>query len=69
MVFIKPLMRIMDKPVVRAPPRRRLEHSAEFKKKLVARSVALGVSVAAIAMEGGINANLRERPCLSAMGA
>ena len=47
----------MDKPVVRAPRRRR-EHSAEFKKELVARSLEPGVSVAAIAMEGGINANL-----------
>jgi transposase len=57
MVCIKPLMHIMDKPVVRAPRRRR-EHSAEFKKELVARSLEPGVSVAAIAMEGGINANL-----------
>ena len=50
-------MHIMDKPVVRTPRRRR-EHSAEFKKELVARSLEPGVSVAAIAMEGGINANL-----------
>jgi transposase len=57
MVCIKPLMHIMDKPVVRAPRRRR-EHSAEFKRELVARSLQPGVSVAAIAMEGGINANL-----------
>jgi transposase len=57
MVCIKPLVHIMDKPVVRAPRRRR-EHSAEFKKELVARSLEPGVSVAAIAMEGGINANL-----------
>jgi transposase len=57
MVCIKPLMHIMDKPVVRAPRRRR-EHSAEFKRELVARSLEPGVSVAAIAMEGGINANL-----------
>jgi transposase len=57
MVCIKPLMHIMDKPVVRTPRRRR-EHSAEFKKELVARSLEPGVSVAAIAMEGGINANL-----------
>ena len=57
MVCIKPLMHIMDKPVVR-PPRRRREHSAEFKEELVARSLEPGVSVAAIAMEGGINANL-----------
>lgn len=57
MVCIKPLMHIMDKPVVRTPRRRR-EHSAEFKRALVARSLEPGVSVAAIAMEGGINANL-----------
>ena len=47
----------MDKPVVRTQRRRR-EHSAEFKRDLVARSLEPGVSVAAIAMEGGINANL-----------
>ena len=58
MVCIKPPMRIMDKPVARAPPRRRPEHSAEFKKELIARSVEPGVSVAAIVMERGINANL-----------
>lgn len=50
-------MHIMDKPVVRTQRRRR-EHSAEFKRELVARSLEPGVSVAAIAMEGGINANL-----------
>ena len=47
----------MDKQVVRAPRRRR-EHSAEFKRELVARSLEPGVSVAAIAMDRGINANL-----------
>ena len=57
MVCIKPVMHIMDKPVVRAPRRRR-EHSAEFKRDLVARSLEPGVSVAAIAMDSGINANL-----------
>ena len=57
MVCIKPLVHIMDKPVV-GTPRRRREHSAEFKKELVARSLEPGVSVVAIAMEGGINANL-----------
>ena len=57
MVCIKPLVHIMDKPVVRTPRRRR-EHNAEFKKELVARSLEPGVSVAAVAMEGGINANL-----------
>ena len=57
MVCIKPVMHIMDKPVVRAPCWRR-EHSAEFKRELVARSLEPGVSVAAIAMDSGINANL-----------
>ena len=57
MVCIKAVMHIMDKPVVRAPRRRR-EHSAEFKRELVARSLEPGVSVAAVAMDGGINANL-----------
>jgi transposase len=50
-------MHIMDKQVVRAPRRRR-EHSSEFKRELVARSLEPGVSVAAIAMDSGINANL-----------
>ena len=50
-------MHIMDKQVVRAPRRRR-EHSEEFKRELVARSLEPGVSVAAIAMDSGINANL-----------
>ena len=49
MVCIKPLMHIMDKPVVRALRRRR-EHSAEFKKELVARSLEPGVSVESISM-------------------
>ena len=57
MVCIKPVMHIMDKSVVRAPRRRR-EHSAEFKQELVVRSLQPGVSVAAIAMEHGVNANL-----------
>ena len=57
MVCIKAVMHIMDKQVVRAPRRRR-EHSAEFKRELVARSLEPGVSVAAIAMDSGINANL-----------
>lgn len=50
-------MHIMDKQVVRSPRRRR-EHSAEFKRELVTRSLEPGVSVAAIAMDSGINANL-----------
>ena len=57
MVCIKPVMHIMDKQVVRAARRRR-EHSAEFKRELVTRSLEPGVSVAAIAMDSGINANL-----------
>ena len=57
MVCIKPVMHIMDKQVVRSPRRRR-EHSAEFTRELVARSLERGVSVAAIAMDSGINANL-----------
>ena len=57
MVCIKPVVHIMDKAVVRVPRRRR-EHSAEFKQELVAHSLQPGVSVAAIAMEHGINANL-----------
>jgi transposase len=50
-------MHIMDKPVVRTPRRRR-KHTEQFKRELVARTLEPGVSVAAIAMEGGINANL-----------
>ena len=57
MVCIKPVMHIMDKQVVRSQRRRR-EHSAEFKRELVARSLEPDVSVAAIAMDSGINANL-----------
>ena len=58
MVCIKPVMHhIMDKQVVRAPRRHR-EHSVEFKRGLVARSLEPGVSVAAIAMDSGVNANL-----------
>jgi transposase len=57
MVCIKLVMHIMDKQVVRAPRRRR-EHSAQFKRELIARSLEPGVSVAAIAMDSGINANL-----------
>lgn len=57
MVCIKAVVHIMDKQVVRARRRRR-EHSAEFKRALIARSLEPGVSVAAIAMDNGINANL-----------
>ena len=38
MVCIKPAMHIMHKPFVTAP-RRRQEHSAEFKRELVAEPV------------------------------
>lgn len=57
MVCIKPVVHIMNKEVV-VSVRRRREHSAEFKRVLVARSLEPGVSVAAIAMDNGINANL-----------
>ena len=57
MVCIRPVMHIMDREVVRSARRRR-EHSAEFKRELVARSLEPGVSVAAIAMDNSINANL-----------
>lgn len=57
MVCINRLMHIMDKQVVAAVHRRR-KHSVEFKQALVARSLEPGVSVAALAMDHGINANL-----------
>jgi transposase len=38
--------------------RRRREHSPMFKRELVARSLVPGTSVAAVALEAGINANL-----------
>jgi transposase len=41
-----------------APRRRRRDHSPELKRELVARSLVPGASVAAIALEAGINANL-----------
>ncbi|MBV8123536.1 MAG: transposase [Paucibacter sp.] len=41
-----------------APRRRRRDHSPELKRELVERSLAPGASVAAIALEAGINANL-----------
>ncbi|MBV8501914.1 MAG: transposase [Paucibacter sp.] len=41
-----------------APRRRRRNHSPELKRDLVERSLAPGASVAAIALEAGINANL-----------
>lgn len=49
------LMHIMT---IEAPRRRRREHSPDLKRELVARSLVPGASVAAIALEAGINANL-----------
>ncbi len=50
-------MHIMPRPVV-SPGRRRRAHSEEFKRELVELCLVPGVSVAAIAMAHGINANL-----------
>lgn len=47
----------MPRPVA-SPERRRRFHSKAFKQELVALSLGPGVSVAAIAMAHGINANL-----------
>jgi transposase len=48
-----------------APRRRRRDHSPELKRELVERSLAPGASVAAIALEAGINANLLcKRPAI-----
>ncbi|MGJ7537518.1 MULTISPECIES: IS66-like element accessory protein TnpA [unclassified Variovorax] len=38
--------------------RRRREHSPMFKRELVARSLVPGASVAAVALEAGVNSNL-----------
>src|SRR5438552_9237994 len=46
------------KDQVRGSTRRRRQHEREFKDELIARSLVPGASVAAIAMKGGINANL-----------
>ena len=46
------------KDQVRGSTRRRRQHEREFKEELIAQSLAPGASVAAIAMKGGINANL-----------
>lgn len=40
------------------PPRVRRQHSQAFKDDLIAQSLVPGASVSAIAMSGGINANL-----------
>lgn len=41
--------------------RRRREHSAEFKARVVATCSTPGVSIAAVAMANGVNANLARR--------
>ena len=46
---------------VGAGRRRRREHSAEFKAQVVAACSAPGVSIAAVAMASGVNANLARR--------
>lgn len=46
------------KDQVRGSARTRRQHEREFKQDLIAQSLAPGASVAAIAMKGGINANL-----------
>ncbi|MAT93797.1 MAG: IS66 family insertion sequence hypothetical protein [Halioglobus sp.] len=40
------------------PPRRRRRHSPEFKAKVIAACQAPGVSVASVALEHGLNANM-----------
>ena len=46
------------KDQMRGPKRPRRQHEREFKEDLIAQSLAPGASVAAIAMRGGVNANL-----------
>ena len=46
------------KDQVRGSARTRRQHEREFKDDLIAQSLVPGASVAAIAMKGGINANL-----------
>lgn len=46
---------------VSAGRRRRREHSAEFKAQVVAACSTAGVSIAAVAMANGVNANLARR--------
>ncbi len=50
-----------DSKEVGAGRRRRRVHSAEFKAQVVAACSAPGVSVAAVAMANGVNANLARR--------
>ena len=46
------------KDQVRGSTRSRRQHEREFKEDLIAQSLVAGASVSAIAMKGGINANL-----------
>src|SRR5580765_3607858 len=46
------------KDQTRGSSRSRRQHERAFKDELIAQSMVLGASVAAIAMRGGINANL-----------
>ena len=46
------------KDQVRGLTRRRRQHDRGFKDELIAQSLAPGASMAAIAMKGGVNANL-----------
>ena len=48
----------MDTPPIATKTRTRRRHSLAFKRKLVAMTERAGASVAAIALEHGINANL-----------
>jgi transposase len=50
-------MHIMSNQVIRTRRQRR-DHSPEFKRELVARSLLPNASVSSIALEAGINANL-----------
>jgi transposase len=51
---------------VGAGRRRRREHSTEFKAQVVAACSSPGVSIAAVAMANGVNANLARRWVLDA---
>ncbi len=48
----------MDTPPIATKTRTRRRHSLAFKRKLVAMTERAGASVAAIALEHGVNANL-----------
>ena len=50
-----------DRKEVGVGRRRRRKHSAEFKAQVVAACCAPGVSMAAVAMANGVNANLARR--------